>query len=129
MKQEQLKSIIKAQKIILRRLEAMLIDNPVRTKEFICPANDIIDTVNQVFETECRTQNRKKSVVYARHCAAYLLRIHTTLSLHEIAAHFGNICHTTSYSSIGVCQDLMQTDYDYAEKVNKVKNILASKYN
>jgi chromosomal replication initiation ATPase DnaA len=128
MKKEQILAIIKAQNGIIRRLEKMIEDEPVKLKEFMCPAEEIIEATNKVFNTDCRIKERLKNVVLARHCAAYLMSIYTTQSLHEIAFQFGKICHTTALHSINICQDIIDTDEEYAERVNQVKKILEEKF-
>lgn len=136
MKKEQIIAIIKAQNGVIRRLYKLLEEKPVelaknkpvKLKEFICPAEQIIEATNKVFDTDCRIRRRLKNVVLARHCAAYLMSVYTTQSLHEIAAQFGVSCHTTAYHSINICQDIIQTDPEYAEKVNEVKKILELKF-
>lgn len=129
MKHEQIKAVIKAQYNIIRRLENILKDIPVRLKDFNCPAEAIIEETNKVFDTDCRVKGRYKNLVMARHCACYLMSVHTTLSLHEIAFHFGNVHHTTALHSINIAQDIIDTDEDYAAKVNLVKKNLEERFN
>jgi chromosomal replication initiation ATPase DnaA len=136
MKKEQILAIIKAQNGVIRRLYKLLEEKPVelaknkpvKLKEFICPAEQIIDATNKVFDTDCRIRRRLKNVVLARHCAAYLMSIYTTQSLSEIASQFSVTCHTTAYNSINTCQDIIETDEEYAKKVNEVRKILEFKF-
>jgi chromosomal replication initiation ATPase DnaA len=125
MKREKIKSLIKQHYLMIQRLEDLLLDEPIQTKEFTCSADKIIDVVCDVFNTNCREQTRRKRVVYARHAASYLLNKHTDMTLSDIANSLGNIDHSSAHHSIKTCKNLMETDNEYLEKVKKVKDILA----
>jgi chromosomal replication initiation ATPase DnaA len=127
MKREQIKSLIKSHYLMINRLESLLDEQPVETKRKTCPANRIIDLVNEEFNTECREQTRRKRVVFARHCAAYLLREYTNMTLVDISNSLGNTDHATCSHSIKTAKNLIQTDEDYADKVAKIRFILEEK--
>jgi chromosomal replication initiation ATPase DnaA len=102
-------------------------EQPVEAKRKTCPANKIIDLVNEEFNTECRENTRRKRVVLARHCAAYLLRKYTNMTLVDISNSLGNTDHATCSHSIKAAKNMIETDEEYADKVEKIKLILEEK--
>jgi chromosomal replication initiation ATPase DnaA len=127
MKREQIKSLIKSHYLMINRLETLMENEPISIKKKMCPAEKVIDLVNEVFSTECRENSRRKRVVFARHCAAYLLREYTNMTLVEISNTLGNTDHATCSHSLKTAKNLIQTDEDYAEKVAKIRLILEDK--
>ena len=127
MKREQIKSLIKSHYLMINRLESLLDEQPVEAKRKTCPANKIIDLVNEEFNTECRENTRRKRVVLARHCAAYLLRKYTNMTLVDISNSLGNTDHATCSHSIKAAKNMIETDEEYADKVEKIKLILEEK--
>ncbi len=109
---------------MIRRLEKMLDGMKVLEKKPICEATKIIDAVNEIFEADCRDRNRRKRVVFARHCACYFLRHYTRMTLEEIAESVGNTVHSTVVNSIKVFHALNDTDEEYSLKVKEIENIL-----
>lgn len=112
---------------MINRLESMLDEEPVENKRKTCPANKIIDLVNDEFNTECRENTRRKRVVFARHCASYLLRKYTNMTLVDISNSLGNTDHATCSHSIKTAKNLIQTDEDYANKVEKIVSLIEEK--
>jgi|LauGreDrversion4_2_1035121.scaffolds.fasta_scaffold08463_13 chromosomal replication initiation ATPase DnaA len=127
MKREQIKSLIKSHYLMITRLETLLDEEPVSMKKKTCPADKVIDLVNEAFNTECRENTRRKRVVFARHCAAYLLREYTNMTLVDISNSLGNTDHATCSHSIKTAKNLIETDEDYANKVAKIRLILEDK--
>lgn len=111
---------------MVRRLEKMLDDMKVIEKKPVCEATKIIETINGVFDTDCREKSRRKRVVFARHCASYFLRNYTRMTLEEIAESVGNTDHSTVVNSIKVFHALNDTDEEYNTKVKEIENILQS---
>jgi chromosomal replication initiation ATPase DnaA len=124
MNREKIKSLIKSHYMMITKLEDLLEEVPVQKKKLLCPAEDIINAVNDVFNTDCREQSRRHRVVLARHCASYYLREHTDMTLLEISMAFGNTDHSTVVHSIKTCKDLIDTDESYKEKVEQVKKLI-----
>lgn len=111
---------------MIRRLEKMLDTMKVVEKKPVCEATKIIETVNEIFDTDARERSRRKRVVFARHCACYFLRHYTRMTLEEIAESVGNCDHSTVVNSIKVFHNLNDTDQEYHLKVKEVENILES---
>jgi chromosomal replication initiation ATPase DnaA len=120
---EQIQSIIDSHKLLITRLEKILAATS-KKRNFQCSIDNIINEVNTEFGVNCTSLTRKKSVVYARHAASYLLKTHTNLIWKEIALTCGNSDHSTAMSSYRTCIDLMATDEDYAISVNNIINRL-----
>lgn len=112
---------------MIRRLEKLIDLEEIKLKKPICEATKIIDTINSVFETDCRERTRRKRVVYARHCASYFLRIYTKMTLEEVAEALGNTDHSTVVNSIKVFHALNDTEDEYSEKVKRIELILQEK--
>lgn len=113
---------------MIKRLEELLDEQPVTLKTFGCPAEDIVNAVNETFNTNCTEQTRRKRVVYARHMAIYLIRKHTDLSLEESANAVGLTDHATALHSVRTAKNLMQTDEEYLEKHNIIAMKLKQNY-
>jgi chromosomal replication initiator protein len=124
MYKEKVKSLIKSHYQMIRRLEKLIDIEEVKLKKPICEAQKIIETINDVFETDCREKTRRKRVVYARHCASYFLRLYTKMTLEEVAESLGNTDHSTVVNSIKVFHALNDTEDEYSEKVKRVEFIL-----
>jgi chromosomal replication initiation ATPase DnaA len=134
MQREEIKSLIRTHYTMIEKLEKILESEPLIRDEFnkkqtkvYCPAIKIIETVNDVFNTDCRERTRRKRVVYARHCASYLMRQYTDMTLLEISNIVSNSDHATCSHSIKTAKDLIETDQEYALKYNKIKSILLEK--
>lgn len=124
MRAEAIRGVINSHYRLIDKLEDILKDMPVKKREFLAPDDVIIQLVNQVFKTDVQTTGRDKRKVYARHCAVYLLRSHTTMIWKEIAYKTGNSDHSTAINSYQTFLDLMFSDEEYVEKVNIVKKLL-----
>lgn len=72
-------------------------------------------------------KSRHKDYVYARHCAIYLIKNHTTLTFHSIGNIIGRD-HSTIIHGNESCINLCFCDKDYKKKVelidSEVKNYL-----
>lgn len=112
---------------MISRLETLLDEEAVRIKKKTCAADKVIYLVNETFNTDCTEQTRRKRVVFARHCAAYLLREYTNMTLVDISNSLGNTDHATCSHSIKTAKNLIETDEDYANKVDKIRLILEDK--
>lgn len=124
MRAEAIRGIINSHYRLIAKLEDILKDMPVKKREFIAPDDVIVQLVNQVFKTDIQVTGREKRKVYARHCAVYLLRNHTTMIWKEIAYKTGNSDHSTALNSYKTFLDLMFSDEEYVAKVNEVKKLL-----
>ena len=92
------------------------------------PAQEVINAINEVFNTDCQEASRRQRVVDARHAATFLLREYTDLTLKEIGEHItGAGHHTTILHSIKTCKNLVQTDEHFAEKFSQAKILLDAK--
>lgn len=116
---------------MIERLEDLLDTLPVEyvTKKqyFKCAEDEIIKSVNEVFNTNCREKSRRHRVALARHAACFFLRQHTDLTLKEISESCGNSDHSTTNHSIKTCKNLYDTDEVYRGKIEEIKKILESK--
>jgi len=126
-----IQSIIKDHYEMIGKLEKLLDQFPVveriaRHKRR--PAEEIILAVNEVFNTDCTEHSRRQRVADARHCAVYMLRQYTDLTLKEIGEQLGsNGHHTTILHSIKTCKNLIDIDEHFAEKYSQTKILLDSK--
>lgn len=89
------------------------------------PVN-IVNLVKREFNTDITAKNRLKNTIYGRQAAAYLLKKYTALSLKEIALMVGVTDHTTTLYSIRRCQDILDTEDWYLEKVSRIINEIES---
>lgn len=124
MRTEALRALIKSHYNLVHRLEDILDSTPTRKRDFVCPDEIIIEAVNQEFKTDCQKHSRQLKIVYARHCAVYLLKKHTTMIWKDIAYATGNSDHTTAIASYKVCVTLMSTNDEYLGKVQRITKIL-----
>jgi len=129
MNREEIQALIKLNYSMISRLESFLDREPQREFKGNCSVDNIINAVNEVFNTECRETTRRQRVILARHCAAYFLRKYTDLTLQEIAAVFSNVDHSTAHHGIKTCRNLIDTDSEYKSKVEKVKSMLNINFN
>lgn len=129
MKREHIKSLIKSHYAMIRKLEDMLEEEPEKEFKGTCSVDSIIQSVNNIFNTDCREQTRRHRVVLARHCAVYFLRKYTDLTLEEISMQFSNTDHSSAHHSIKTCKNLMETDEEYKKKVDRVKDSLQINFN
>jgi chromosomal replication initiation ATPase DnaA len=126
-----IQTLIKDHYEMISKLEKLLDSFPVieriaRHKRR--PAEEIINAINEVFNTDCQESSRRQRVVDARHAAIYLLREYTDLTLKEIGEHVkGAGHHTTILHSIKTCKNLVETDHNFAEKFSQAKILLDAK--
>jgi chromosomal replication initiation ATPase DnaA len=83
----------------------------------IATPEKIVELVNDFFDADLRAKNRKKTTIYARQAAAYILRKYTHLSLQEIAFNVGLTDHTSAIYHVRKCQDIMDTEEWFRDKV------------
>jgi len=112
---------------MIMQLQKLLEDVPNKPRKFICIAQDIIEVCNEEFNCDLRLKRRNHPYVFARHFCCYFLKEHTKLTLTEIAYHVGNGDHSSVINSIKQTESLIATDEYYADKFNKIKNILEVK--
>jgi len=126
MRYEALRALIKSHYNLIHRLEDILESTPTRKRDFVCPEEIIINAVNEEFKTDCQKHSRVLKVVYARHCACYLLKKHTTMIWKDIAYATGNSDHSTAMASYKTCINLMSTNEEYHGKIQRIINFLES---
>lgn len=83
----------------------------------IATPDKIVELVDDSFDSELRARNRKQNNIYARQAAAYILRKFTHLSLQEIAVSVGLTDHTSALYHVKKCQDIMDTEGWYRDKI------------
>ncbi|GAB2776386.1 chromosomal replication initiator protein DnaA [Rhabdobacter roseus] len=88
-----------------------------------------IDTIQEIvadyFEiniANLKSKSRKKEDVYPRQLAMYLAKDYTDLPLKSIGYHFGGRDHSTVIHSIQSINDLMTSDPDVEETVQKLRS-------
>ncbi|MGI2298977.1 chromosomal replication initiator protein DnaA [Candidatus Cardinium hertigii] len=67
-------------------------------------------------------KSRKKELVMARQTAMHLIKKYTTHSLKTIGAYFGGRDHTTVIHAVGVINDLLDKDTQYAQLYGSLEN-------
>lgn len=88
---------------------------------------DIVRTVCKAMSvtmTELKSKTRKRSVVYPRQIAMYLMATRTTLSLKGIGQMFGGRDHTTAIHSREMIRGLMSVDERVNHDVNEIIRLL-----
>jgi len=120
MEQEVIAGLIRSHQNIIVKLQRYLKTMPERKKEIKFPSDYIIQEVNKEFDCELRTHTRRKNIMYARHSAVYLLRLHTTLIWEDISFKVGNTDHTSTIHSFRTAKNLIETDEDYANKITNI---------
>lgn len=124
MQREEIKALIQSHYNMINRLEKLFGKEPLVLETYGYEVEYILNTVNEVFHTNCTENTRRKRVVYARHIAIYYIRKYTLLSLGEIANSVGLTNHTTAVHSIKTAMNLMETDADYCAKCKLVEEKL-----
>lgn len=122
-----IKSLMKSQLALMKKIEILLKDEPVQLKNIhISKHSDkIIDAVNKEFETICTVSVKNKKVSDARSVAMYLLSKYTKLTLLEIALATGRNNHTTVMAAKDKVITFMQIYPDFKEKVDRIEIELA----
>ncbi len=124
MRTDEIRGLIKTHYNIIGRLKKMLKQYPKQINEERFPSERIVDEVNKMFNVDIKEITRKKKVMYARHAAVYLLKTHTNLIWQDIAFSVGNAHHTSVIHSYKAARDIMDTDEEYCETINKIKEKL-----
>lgn len=126
MQPEELKAIIKSHQMLINRLQKMLKATPMRIRDVRFPSDNIVNEVNKEFKCELTTPTRKRNIMNARHAATFLLKNHTNMIWQDIAYSVGNSHHTTVIHSYRACSDLIETDEDFAIKINNIRERLVN---
>ena len=121
MRTDEIRGLIKTHYNIIGRLNKMLQKQPKQINEERFPSDRIVEEVNKMFKCDVREVTRKKKVMYARHAAVYLLKTHTNLIWQDIAFCVGNSHHTSVIHSFKAAKDILDTDSEYQETINKIK--------
>lgn len=121
MRTGEIRGLIKTHYNIIARLNKMLKTQPKQINEERFPSDLIVEEVNKMFKCDVREVTRKKKVMYARHAAVYLLKTHTNLIWQDIAFCVGNSHHTSVIHSYKAAKDIIDTDNEYQETINKIK--------
>ena len=129
MQREEIKALIQSHYNMINRLEKLFDKEPSVLKTYGYRVEYILNIVNEVFQTNCTENTRRKRVVYARHIAIYFIRKYTLLSLGEIANCLGLTNHSTAVHSIKTAMNLMETDADYCSKCQLVEEKLKASNN
>ncbi len=120
--------IIKEHEESMLKLQRLLEHYPLTKRTAVYthkPADEVIASVNYVFETDCRLKTRHRKVTDARHCVCLLLRTYTDLSYKEIGEYLSTYAdHTTVISSVKKCKNLLEVDEIFASKYNQCKDII-----
>ena len=124
MRTDEIRGLIRSHQNIIGRLQRMLKQVPKQINEVRFPSDKIVMEVNNKFNVDIRQNTRKKKVMYARHAAVYLLKTHTNLIWQDIAYNVGNSHHTSVIHSYRVAKDIMDTDEEYLQTINEIKEKL-----
>lgn len=73
---------------------------------------------------EITKKGRTREIVYARQLSMYFLKKRTTLSLKQIGGMFGDRDYTTAIHSINTIKDLMFSDFNIRNEVNKLEGMI-----
>jgi chromosomal replication initiation ATPase DnaA len=121
-----LKSLMKSQLALMKKIEMLLKDEPVKLKSaHINKHSDrIIDAVNKEFQTICTVSVKNKQVSDARAVAMYFLNKYTKLNLTEIALATGRNNHTTVIAARDKVLTFIQIYPDFKEKVDRIEQEL-----
>ena len=109
---------------MIYRLQKMIKETPKQINEERFPSELIVQEVNNKFMVDITKITRKKKVMYARHAAVYLLKTHTNLIWQDIAVSVGNTHHTSVIHSFKAAKDIMETDDEYLQTINEIKERL-----
>jgi chromosomal replication initiator protein len=121
MQHDELEKIIRSHYTIIKKLEEYVSSLPKKFRSLSAPVDYIITEVEREFFVDVTIPTRKKKVMYARHCAVYLLRKHTSLTWQEIAYQVGNSDHSTSIHSYRAATNLLHTDDAYRLQVETIQ--------
>lgn len=121
-----LKSLMKSQLTLMKKIEILLKDEPVELKAVHINkhSDKIIQAVNKEFQTICTVSVKSKRVSDARSVAMYLLSKYTKLTLLEIAIATGRNNHTTVMAAKNKVIDFMQIYPDFKDKVDRIEQEL-----
>ena len=119
-----LKSLMKSQYALMRKLDLILKDEPAQPKPFNCEAEKIIQAVNNEFNVICTGTMKTARVSDARSVAMYLLDKHTKLNLTEIAVSVGRNHHSTVIAGRQKVKSFINIYPEFREKVNNIEQII-----
>ena len=121
MKHEELNAIIRSHYALIKKLEAYVSNLPKKFRTLSAPTDIILTEVEREFNLDVTKNSRKKNIMYAKHCAVYLLRKHTSATWQEISFLLGNSDHSTSIHSYKTASNLIQTDDLYRLSVENIQ--------
>jgi chromosomal replication initiation ATPase DnaA len=124
MNHEELKSIIRSHYAVIKKLESYVSNLPKKFRTLSCPSDIILTEVEREFNVDVTKNTRKKNVMYAKHCAVYLLRKHTSSTWQEISFMLGNADHSTSIHSYKTASNLIFSDDMYRLSVETIQDRL-----
>jgi chromosomal replication initiation ATPase DnaA len=125
MKHEELNAIIRSHYALIKKLEAYVSNLPKKFRTLSCPSDIILTEVEREFNVDVTKNTRKKNVMYAKHCAVYLLRKHTSSTWQEISFMLGNADHSTSIHSYKTAANLIFSDDVYRLSVEAIQDRLS----
>lgn len=73
---------------------------------------------------DIKSKTRKRDIVQARQISMYFAKKLTNSSLCVIGKHFGGRDHSTVIHACQTVNDLMETDHDYAGRMNEIQKII-----
>lgn len=85
-----------------------------------------VSAVTEISVTEMKSKSRKRERVEARQMCMYLLRKYTKLSLKKIGDMFGGRDHTTAIHARETIKDLIHTEPNIKQTVQKIEHRLAA---
>ncbi len=106
---------------LLQLMTELKVDVIMHEKLDLVEPDAIKEKVQELFEIKDVTKRtRKREIVYARHAAAFLMKSFTSQSLSRIALQIGQTDHTSARHSIQACKDLMDTDFQYNQQLQRL---------
>ncbi len=126
---EEILELYTKQKELTRKMHSYLRSEGIIDDEFrvfkerprISPEK-LIQLVEEVFDVDIKSKNRKQTTIFGRKAGAYILRNYTGLSLHEIAEYIGVGDHTTVIYAVKTAKNLIDTEDWYKEKIEIITN-------
>jgi|GEM_PF-2155719 len=77
--------------------------------------------------TDIKKRRRKREVVMPRQLVQYFLKEYTDLSLNKIGKKTGGYSHSTVLASTKTIKQLYETDKNFRQQFNKIKNYIDRK--
>lgn len=100
-----------------------MVDKPVLEHDFYSVIEVVCDKL-KIESSQVYRRRRLRNVVMARQISMYMIKKATNASLKDIGEHFGGFDHTTVVHSMNTVEDLIDSDPDYRETINKIKKAL-----